>query len=196
MCARACVARRRRRRRRWRPAFSSLRGSFVLLRSLSLSFFHSSPPFLAWPLEGSSLSVSRSQPSSLCHCECESFRVRLRATDYRNQPVPVPVYRPTNYNHRFERRHFLVFELIREDASLLPRGSTGKRIRTENLSFPSPVANPTLRIVGTLRRQADRGMRNDTRDGTRTESYRGRRFLLRETRRVTRGEKNRMVRLE
>ena len=38
MCARACVARRRRRRRRWRPAFSSLRGSFVLLRSLSLSF--------------------------------------------------------------------------------------------------------------------------------------------------------------
>lgn len=126
MCARACVARRRRRRKR-RPAFSSLRGSFVLLLPLFLSL-PLVPSFSRLAARGTK-SVSRSQPSSLCHCECESFRVRLRAADYRNQPVPVPVYRPTNYNHRFERRHFLVFELIREDASLLPRGYTGKRIQ-------------------------------------------------------------------
>lgn len=86
------------------------------LLSLSLSPPLVLPSFSRLAARGSK-SVSRSQPSSLCHCE--SFRVRLRATDYRNQPVPVPVYRPANYNHRFERRHFLVFELIREDGCLL-----------------------------------------------------------------------------
>lgn len=92
------------------------RGSFGLLLSLSLS--STRPPlFLSLGRSRELKSLSRSQPSSLCHCE--SFRVRLRATDYRNQPVPVPVYRPANYNHRFERRHFLVFELIREDGCLL-----------------------------------------------------------------------------
>lgn len=97
------------------------------------SLSHSSPPFLARPLEGPSRFLARSHRPYAT--ECESFRVRLRATDYRNQPVPVPVYRPTNYNHRFERRHFLVFELIREDASLLPRGSTGKRIQRKTCHF-------------------------------------------------------------
>lgn len=70
-------------------------------------------------------------------------------------------------------------------ADLRVNGFNGKPV------IPSPVANPTLRIVGTLRRQAGRGMRNFAtmiaawkKDGT---------YLLRETRKVIRGEKNRMV---
>lgn len=98
---------------------------------LSFGRFHRFLPFPCFAVGSPSLSLAE----SLCYCE--SFRARLRATDYRNQTVPVPVYRPliiiidsldVTSSFRVDRdaRHPLPLALSR---------IYGQADSTENLSF-------------------------------------------------------------
>lgn len=129
---------------RGRPASSSLSCLFFALASFPIrrrGRFHR--VFFPFPIFSRGLFLSPSvypprlaEPSRASLCHRESFRVRLRAADYRNQSVPVPVYRPliiiidppdvTSSCFRADRDARLPW--IRRIADLRPNGSNGKTV--------------------------------------------------------------------